>query len=339
MENVFNKYDFLEKENIYFYIKNINIEQLPLRMNRSLHEMEISPYAILISVGKPLILFFENHKNKELIFKQCWNFSEAPIVFIETENDFELYNAYEFIIDNGEFLLEELDKKKFNYLSIISGDYFNQDIFKKTENKIDKKLLENIKNARFKLLGQGINKELANALLGRIIFIRYLIDRKVKLSHNGEKQLLNNDKFVSILNNKKETYELFRYLKSHDGFNGDWFPILENEENLINEIQLKVLSELVAGTEIKTGQRSLFDIYDFSIIPIEFISNVYESFIGEEAQSLNGAFYTPTFLVDYILKYTIDDYFTKNPNSYSCKVIDPACGSGIFLVETLIWLH
>ena len=91
----------------------------------------------------------------------------------------------------------------------------------------------------------------------------------------------------------------------------------------------------MTGTEIKTGQRSLFDIYDFSIIPIEFISNVYESFIGEETQSQNGAFYTPTFLVDYILKYTIDDYFAKNPNSYSCKVIDPACGSGIFLVETL----
>lgn len=335
MENVFDKYDFLEKENIYFYVKNINIEQLPLRINRSLHEMEISPYAILISVGKPLVLFFENNANKELIFKQCWNFSESPIIFIETENDFELYNAYEFIIDNGEFLLEKLDKENFNYISIINGDYFNQDIFKKTENKIDKKLLENIKNARLRLLAQGINKELANALLGRIIFIRYLIDRKVKLSHNGEKQLLNNDKFVSILNNKKETYELFRYLKSHDGFNGDWFPILENEENLINEIQLKVLSELVTGTEIKTGQRSLFDIYDFSIIPIEFISNVYESFIGEETQSQNGAFYTPTFLVDYILKYTIDDYFAKNPNSYSCKVIDPACGSGIFLVETL----
>ena len=335
MKNVFDKYDFLEKENIYFYIKNINIEQLPLRMNRSLHEMEISPYAILISVGKPLILFFENNINKELIFKQCWNFSESPIIFIETEDNFELYNAYNFIINNGEFLLEKLDKKNFNYISIINGDYFNQDIFVKTENKIDKKLLENIKNARLKLLSQSINKELANALLGRIIFIRYLIDRKVTLSHNGEKQLLDNNKFISILNNKKETYELFRYLKSHDGFNGDWFPILENEENLINEIQLKVLSDLVTGTDIKTGQSSLFDIYDFSIIPIEFISNVYESFIGEETQSQNGAFYTPTFLVDYILKYTIDDYFAKNINSYSCKVIDPACGSGIFLVETL----
>ena len=51
-----------------------------------------------------------------------------------------MYNAYEFIIDNGEFLLEKLDKENFNYISIINGDYFNQDIFKKTENKIDKKL-------------------------------------------------------------------------------------------------------------------------------------------------------------------------------------------------------
>ncbi|HFU74959.1 MAG TPA: hypothetical protein ENK66_01805, partial [Arcobacter sp.] len=81
--------------------------------------------------------------------------------------------------------------------------------------------------------------------------------------------------------------------------------------------------------------RSLFDIYNFSIIPIEFISNVYESFIGEEKQKKSGAYYTPTFLVDYILKYTVDEHFKENSESYNCKVLDPACGSGIFLVETL----
>ncbi len=335
MENIFSKNNFLEKESVYFYEKNIDMEYLPLRVNKSLHEMTISPYAILISKNKPLVLFFESSENKELIFKQCWNFSESPIVFIKTEDSYELYNAYAYVIRNGDFLLEKLDKKDFNYISILNGSYFNQDAFQKTEKKIDKKLLENIKNARIKLLNSGIEKELANALLGRVIFIRYLIDRKVKLSFKGEKQLLNNEKFISILNNKKDTYILFKYLKSHDGFNGDWFPILENEELQVKESQLKILSDLVSGTNIKTGQGSLFDIYDFSIIPIEFISNVYESFIGEETQSKNGAFYTPTFLVDYILKHTVDEYFNNNPEKYSCKVIDPACGSGIFLVETL----
>ena len=63
-------------------------------------------------------------------------------------------------INNGskiDLIIFDLDKENFNYISIINGDYFNQDIFKKTENKIDKKLLENIKNANswFIALWQG----------------------------------------------------------------------------------------------------------------------------------------------------------------------------------------
>ena len=73
----------------------------------------------------------------------------------------------------------------------------------------------------------------------------------------------------------------------------------------------------------------------FSIIPVEFISNVYEFFIGEENQAKKGAYYTPKFLVDYILAETVENYFNKNREQTNCKVLDPACGSGIFLVEAL----
>ena len=83
---------------------------------------------------------------------------------------------------------------------------------------------------------------------------------------------------------------------------------------------------------MSSGQRALFDIYDFSIIPVEFISNVYEDFIGKEQQAEKGAYYTPKFLVDYILKETVEKHLEKNP---TCKVLDPACGSGIFLVQAL----
>ncbi|KIM08261.1 MAG: hypothetical protein KU28_04025 [Sulfurovum sp. PC08-66] len=176
------------------------------------------------------------------------------------------------------------------------------------------------------------HRDIANSLIGRILFIRYLIDRKVRL--NKYKKILSNEDLQSILASKEKTYELFEYLKSDDGFNGDWFPIDKLEDELVNPQHLNILKELIGGTEIQSGQRSLFDIYDFSIIPIEFISNVYESFIGEEEQRESGAYYTPTFLVDYILKYTVDEFFKNNPNEYNCKVLDPACGSGIFLVET-----
>ncbi len=118
-------------------------------------------------------------------------------------------------------------------------------------------------------------------------------------------------------------------------FNGDLFPIEKEETRVVTNKVLSVIIRLLKGEELKTDQLSLFDIFDFSIIPIEFISNVYEFFIGTKNQEKKGAYYTPLFLVDYILTETIDKYFENNPNKYNCKVLDPACGSGIFLVETL----
>ena len=341
MKTIYESLKFIDENDKYvngFYEYTKDIPTLPQRLNRSLQV--IKPKSLFILKEKPIILFFDKNVDKESVFKQSWNFAEAPIIIIENETDFDIYNGFDYILENGNFLLNQIAKKnKLNYISIISGQYFkdSQKIFDKKDKKVDKKLLENIKEAREKLLHINLkeNMNIANALLGRIIFIRYLVDRKVSLKFEGKHQPLTNEDLKEILSSKERTYELFNYLKSKDGFNGDWFPIEDDERTLVNESHLIVLQNLISGVDINTNQGSLFDIYDFSIIPIEFISNVYESFIGEENQKKSGAYYTPTFLVDYILKYTVDEYFKTNPAEYNCKVLDPACGSGIFLVETL----
>lgn len=325
----------IDQNLIFNFDHNVSTLDLPQRMQKSL--LAINPSSILIFNNKPIILFFHKDDNKEQIFRKCWNFGEAPIVIIETETDFEIYNGFEYTLKERNFSLSPLEINKLNYLSIISGKYFAESTFKQNNNRIDKKLLENIKYARKKLLDNGLKeyKDIANSLIGRIIFIRYLTDRKVQLKFENISKVLTNEDLKNILSNRTRTYELFRYLTLNGGFNGDWFPIDEiNENKLVMQKHLDTLKELISGTEINTGQQSLFDYYDFSIIPIEFISNVYESFIGEEEQKSNGAYYTPTFLVDYVLKHTVDEYFKSNPKEYNCKVLDPACGSGIFLVET-----
>jgi len=338
MKTIYKSLHFIVKTNKYvdgFYEYSGDIPNLPQRLNRSLQV--IKPTSLFILNEKPIILFFDKSANKEKVFKQCWNFAEAPIIIIENESDFDVYNGFDYIIEDKS--LTKLDNDNINYISLISGRYFenSKKVFEKKDNKLDTHLLKNVKDAREKLLKLNLEKNIniANALLGRVIFIRYLIDRKVFLKFEGKHQPLTNNDFKEILSSKTRTYKLFKYLKSKDGFNGDWFPIDDNEDRVVQQSHLNILKDLISGTEIKTGQRSLFDIYDFSIIPIEFISNVYESFIGEENQKKSGAYYTPTFLVDYILKYTVDEYFKQNPSEYNCKVLDPACGSGIFLVETL----
>lgn len=367
MQHIFDELKLQNTTNLHKYIKNVDINFLPLRVNKSLHGMEYSPHSIFIINNKPIILLFDKHVETEKVFQQCWNFSESPIIIIENQIDFDIYNGYEHILKDGNFLLETLDKNSLDYISILSGTYIEKTKFKKQDNRVDKILLKNIKDAREEIIYNLVNsdiqekrifnkknkayeyknldevelaeflqmKNISNALIGRIIFIRYLIDRKVSIGFRKEKEKLSNDDFIKILGSYTESYELFRYLKSDKGFNGDWFPILKNEEIIVKDLHLKILQNLINGYDFDKKQGTLFNFYNFSIIPIEFISNVYESFIGEEEQSKNGAYYTPTFLVDYILKYTIDDFFKKNPNKYDCKVLDPACGSGIFLVETL----
>jgi len=348
-----------------------SIEGLPQRIKKSLQA--VNPDKIFIYDNKPLILYFKTTQKltKKIIFKKYWNFSESPIIFIETSTDIEIYNGFSYILENRNPSPEKLNIDNLNYLSLISGEYFNSDAFTKSDKRLDTVLLKNIKYARKNLiysLSRNSLKEklskinqtkdkkkkkiifnsfidtenneykkiqhIANALLGRIIFIRYLIDREIALFYNNKKQTITNIDLINILSSKKNTYQFFKDLQSYEkGFNGDWFPINDNEIDIVEDIHLNILKELISGTEMESGHRSLFDYYDFSIIPIEFISNVYEHFIGEEKQKQDGAYYTPTFLVDYILRYTVDDYFKNNPDEYNCKVLDPACGSGIFLVE------
>jgi len=57
------------------------------------------------------------------------------------------------------------------------------------------------------------------------------------------------------------------------------------------------------------------------------IIKIFETTIEEKFRKLNGAFYTPYFVVDYINTRVISENLNKE-----IKVIDPACGSGIFLI-------
>lgn len=75
----------------------------------------------------------------------------------------------------------------------------------------------------------------------------------------------------------------------------------------------------------------MFSLYDFNIIPVELISNIYEILLGKTIRDKDHAFYTPNYLVEYILDKTV----TKTLKEKSSFVIlDPSCGSGVFLVDS-----
>lgn len=298
----------------------------------------IKPDAFFCIDNKPFILFFENLENtKKDKLKEIWNFNESPIVIVAESDSIEIYNGFEYLTEKETLKLFGNEEKlnDFKYFELVTGktwEKYEKDF--NSKNRIDFHLLTNIKSARDILIAQSLSQELTNSLIGKVIFVRYLIDRGIKLDfeQKGKSRKWTNQQFCDLLSNKNQVKEFFKYLK--EKFNGDLFPITEYEIDTIPDSCFSTIIKLLSGDEVASGQISLFDLYDFSIIPVEFISNVYEVFIGQTQQEKQGAYYTPLFLVDYILAETVEKQIQEQSN-HNCKVLDPACGSGIFLVETL----
>lgn len=296
----------------------------------------LKPKSIFYFGNIPFVLFYENPDDKLNLFKTIWNINEAPIVIVTENNVVTIYNGFEYVKETQSLAVlgGEKDLTDFEYFKLVTGitweKYELQLSYKK---RVDFKLLENIKVARSILIRNcGLSNPSANALLGKTIFARYLIDRHVRIGFASDPRIWTAQDLCGILNDKETSLKFFAYLEQK--FKGNLFEI-EDPHNVINQDGLNVIIDLLNGVELINQQLSLFDIYDFSIIPVEFISNVYEMFIGEKEQAISGAYYTPIFLVDYITTETVGRHFELNPKSATCRVLDPACGSGIFLVETL----
>ncbi len=296
---------------------------------------KIKPYAFFVFNNEPIMLFFKDIKEND--FKNIWNFNKSPIVFDLTETTLTIYNGFDFITNTKKLniLADRENLSDFDFFKIVTGETFEKYENKlKKQNRVDKKLLENIKYLRNLLTTKyALSNTSANNLIGRIIFTRYLIDRNVKIRFNGIQTIIDNETFKNILSSSNETYKFFEYLQSK--FKGNLFLIEEEEKKQVNDTVLKEIINFLNETHLENNQTSFFKFYDFSIIPVELISNVYEFFIGQSDQEKQGAYYTPIFLVQYILSDTVKKYFIDNPKQINCKVLDPSCGSGIFLVQTL----
>src|SRR5690606_26955907 len=204
---------------------------------------------------------------------------------------------------------------------------------------VNERLFQNIKEVRNYLTNENttnfLDDKQANSLILRLIFIRYLIDRGIKIDDRFISGGTTNDKrksFSTLIKQPQRLNELFSNL--NDKFNGVLFKELDIQ---LNQTQSDFLANVFKGElqeQDSLFEGFFFEIFDFSIIPVEVISGIYESLIDEETRDLNSAVYTPSFLVDYILNDTVEDYLNKSQSS-ECTIFEVAVGSGIFLVQSL----
>lgn len=344
LEEVYKRLDLAERDCLIRKADNWQEKvEFPSRIKRLLEKNDVLGAfdAFFCFDNKPLIMFYENPRDIDALHKAIWNFNEAPVVIVVEQSQVRIYNGFQLQKDSRSKQLALLgdgdNLDDFSYFKLVTGETW-QTYEKKMgkECRVDYFLLGNIEHAQQQLLKLGVERVVANALIGKIIFLRYLIDRNVRVHFPNKSDILDNGKLCKILRSKKMIWGLFDHLQDKDrGFNGDLFPLKKEQIYSVCDEAYKVLIRLLESEEIATGQRSLFGLYDFSVLPIEFISNVYERFMGKENQARNGAYYTPTFLVDYIVEKTVAEKLRSCGDEYRCKILDPSCGSGIFLVESL----
>jgi len=206
---------------------------------------------------------------------------------------------------------------------------------------VDAYLLDQLASVRNELT-RGAHKldvETAHAFLGRLLFTCYLIDRGIVVLNESKyfprqpwKTLQDvltggDDEVLDRLYKR-----LFPQLKRD--FNGSMFDDIGiNAERLsVHSSHLKTVRDFFAGHDIGKSQRTLgFWAYDFSFIPVETISAIYENFLENENVSKkreDGAYYTPRFLAELTLDVALEDC----ERLAGRRFLDASCGSGIFLV-------
>jgi tRNA1(Val) A37 N6-methylase TrmN6 len=166
-------------------------------------------------------------------------------------------------------------------------------------------------------------KVMLRKLLLLMVLIKYLEDRRVFPDgffanyHKGATD------FIGVLRgcNPQEVDRLLDTLEQK--FDGDVFSLPYKDRQVLTSDILNLFANLVDARTLKK-QRYLWKQFSFEHLPVEIISNLYQRFV----QGGHGAVYTPPLLVSLLLDYVMPyDQLTGKE-----RILDPACGSGIFLV-------
>jgi hypothetical protein len=253
------------------------------------------------------------------------------------------------------FPISESALHALHWISLSSGEFFERrkPSFR-SEGRVDALLLDNLREVRRRLIESQLPKSISHDLLARLIFVQFLfqrqdsqgkpfLDERLLKGRLDGKLSQEYSSLSDILGNYTDSYILFQWL--NDRFNGDLFPgkgkTPEEREQEWNEEKahvkpehLKLLASFTSGQlDLRHQQPMLWRFYSFDTIPLEFISSVYEQFVSDDAHS-KKAYYTKSFLVDYML----DNVLPWDGQEWDIKILDPSCGSGIFLVKAFLRL-
>lgn len=256
---------------------------------------------------------------------------------------FEDYlKEFDFIYDT--FSHEAVTKGRFD-------KYVQSDANKKGTDTLDKRFVKSLDEWRL-YLAKSIafnNQELTDEeinfavhqTLDRLIFLRFCEDRAVEPDSQLQKAVSKGDSYKNLV-------DLFK--QADDKYNSGLFDFKKDVITPKLKIDNKVLKIVINELYFPLCN------FDFRVMPVEVLGNAYEQFLGKvirttparsvkikekpEVRKAGGVFYTPQYIVEYIVKQTVGKLIDGKPPKEieKIKIVDPACGSGSFLVGAYQYL-
>lgn len=169
---------------------------------------------------------------------------------------------------------------------------------------------------------------LRRRLLVLSLLIAYLESREVLGPQDFARSKHGAVAFFDVLGDGPGLVKLLGELEVH--FNGDVFTLSKADQaTILKSKQLERFARLVEGHTEHSGQMTLWRLYSFRDLPVEMISHVYQLFVKDDP----GAVYTPPFLVRLMIAEVLSPERLDRLAKQDEVIIDPSCGSGVFLVE------
>lgn len=276
-----------------------------------------------------------------------WNQDVVPFLLVQTPQAFRLYSGFDYERQPAQQARNLL--RTFNTAAELADAGFHADAIDegvlwrrwgrdvRPEARVDWTLLENLKTLDQWLRANDLDAEASHALIGKYVYLHYLRDRGI----------LSDRKFTAWGVNQKTVFGRDATTKGLEALvgnldtwlNGSVFPLKFRGQKAPTDDHVRRVAATFEGDEpSEKGHWQLhldFQAYDFSYIPIETLSVVYEQFLhtpigntvsrGREA----GAYYTPISVVNFMLAELED----RRPLKKGVRILDPSCGSGAFLVQ------
>ncbi len=287
-----------------------------------------------------------NDKEFAELHKRLWSWGRVPLIYRTAPGLIQLFRCAHKpdFASKGDIICKPIKTLKlaaaiskseawWDASQLYNGTIWDDPVVCKTmmsaSKAAHKQLINAVRDLNDELNQEGIlKKHLRRRLLILSLLIAYLEERGAFLPDYFSSFLKGAEKFFEVLANGPALVALLEDLEER--FNGHVFVFDESDrETLQTSTQLSHFAKLIEAHEEPGGQLTLWQLYSFRDLPVELISHIYQLFVNDESSSV----YTPPFLVRLMLEEALSWERLDRLQERNEIILDPCCGSGVFLVE------